>query len=67
MAKGDDVDAVQSAHDALEQAAHALSKVLYEQQAQDRGGATPEPGATAGTAAGKGPDDAIDAEFEVKG
>jgi molecular chaperone DnaK len=70
MAKGDDVDAIQSAHDALEQAAHALSKVLYEQQAareqqaaQASGGA-PE-GAAAG--AGKGPDDTIDAEFEVKG
>ena len=64
MAKGDDVDAIQSAHDALEQAAHALSKVLYEQQAAQASGGTPE-GATAG--AGKGPDDTIDAEFEVKG
>jgi molecular chaperone DnaK len=61
-AKGEDVDSINSAHGALEQAAHALSKVLYEQTAQ-RGGAAPE--ATA--AADKGPDDTIDAEFEVKG
>lgn len=64
MAKGEDVDAIQSAHDALEQAAHALSKVLYEQSTAQRGGTTPE---AAGAGAGKGPDDAIDAEFEVKG
>ena len=64
MAKGEDVDAINSAHDALEQAAHALSKVLYQQTAGDattqRGGGAPE-----GTA--RGPDDTIDAEFEVKG
>jgi len=60
MAKGEDVDAINSAHDALEQAAHALSKVLYESTAQ-RGGTAPE-GATAAAAA----DDTIDAEFEVK-
>ncbi|MGB8168141.1 MAG: Hsp70 family protein, partial [Chthoniobacteraceae bacterium] len=65
-AKGEDVDAINSAHGALEQAAHALSKVLYEATAQ-RGGAGPETTASAGAGAGKGPDDAIDAEFEVKG
>jgi len=64
MAKGEDVDAIQSAHDALEQAAHALSKVLYEQSTAQRGGAAPE---AAAAGSGKGPDDAIDAEFEVKG
>ena len=62
VAKGEDVDAITSAHSSLEQAAHALSKVLYEATAQ-RGGTAPE--AAAGAA--KGPDDAIDAEFEVKG
>jgi len=62
-AKGEDVDAITSAHDALEQAAHALSKVLY--AATSGGGAAgAEPDQAA--AAGKGPDDAIDAEFEVK-
>ena len=64
MAKGEDVDSIQSAHDALEQAAHALSKVLYEQSTAQRGGAAPE---AAAAGSGKGPDDAIDAEFEVKG
>jgi molecular chaperone DnaK len=63
--KGEDVDAITSAHDALEQAAHALSKVLYEASATaQRGGTAPEAGAAQ---AGKGPDDTIDAEFEVKG
>ncbi|MFM9059006.1 MAG: molecular chaperone DnaK [Planctomycetaceae bacterium] len=64
-AKADDVDAITSAHGALEQAAQALSKVLYEATAQQRAGTPPE-GATA-AAGGKGPDDTIDAEFEVKG
>ena len=64
-AKGDDVDAITSAHGALEQAAHALSKVLYEATAQQRAGGAAEQ-ASAGTG-GKGPDDTIDAEFEVKG
>jgi len=63
VAKGEDVDAITSAHSSLEQAAHALSKVLYEATAQ-RGGAAPE---AAASGAGKGPDDTIDAEFEVKG
>jgi molecular chaperone DnaK len=65
MSKGEDVDAITSAHDALEQAAHALSKVLYEASATaQRAGTPPEAGAAQ---AGKGPDDTIDAEFEVKG
>ncbi len=60
LAKGDDADAIISAHDELEQATHALSKVLYEAAAQQGGDAQP-----AGEAA-KPADDAIDAEFEVK-
>ena len=64
MSKGEDVDAINSAHDALEQAAHALSKVLYEASATaQRAGGAPE----AAAQGGKGPDDTIDAEFEVKG
>jgi molecular chaperone DnaK len=58
MAKGEDVDAINSAHGALEQAVHALSKVLYESTAQ-RGGAEAPAGQSAA-------DDTIDAEFEVK-
>ena len=62
-AKGDDVDSIQSAHDALEQATHALSKVLYEQQAPQAGGEAPDGQAAEGDKSG---DDTIDAEFEVK-
>ena len=64
MAKGEDVDAINSAHDALEQAAHALSKVLYQQTAGD---ATAQRGGGAAEGGAGGPDDTIDAEFEVKG
>jgi molecular chaperone DnaK len=61
--KGEDVDAITSAHDALEQAAHALSKVLYDASATaQRAGAGPE----AAAQAGKAGDETIDAEFEVK-
>ena len=63
-AKGEDADAVQSAHDALEQASHALSKVLYESQAADAAGGDPAGSEPAGAAAAA--DDTIDAEFEVK-
>jgi molecular chaperone DnaK len=63
MAKGEDVAAITSAHDALEQATHALSKVLYEATAGGRGGAAD---AADTAAAGGSADDAIDAEFEVK-
>jgi molecular chaperone DnaK len=62
-AKGDDAQAIKSAVSELEQASHALSKVLYEQ-------AAPEPAAAAATAGDSessgSNDDAIDAEFEVK-
>ena len=61
-AKGEDVDAINSAHDSLEQAAHALSKVLY---AANAGGGGPE-AATAGAAA-KGADDAIEVLCRVYG
>jgi molecular chaperone DnaK len=62
LAKGDDADALISAHDELEQATHALSKVLYEASAQAAGG---DAAADAGSAE-QPADDAIDAEFEVK-
>ncbi len=63
VAKGEDVDAIQSAHDALEQAAHALTKVLYESTAAQGG---PGAGPTPGGSGSKPADDTIDAEFEVK-
>jgi molecular chaperone DnaK len=63
-AKGEDADAVQSAHDALEQASHALSKGLYESLAADSAGGETAGSEPAGAAAAA--DDTIDAEFEVK-
>jgi molecular chaperone DnaK len=62
-AKGDDVQAIKASVGELEQASHALSKVLYEKA--QAGGAT---GGGGGAAASHpaGDDDAIDAEFEVK-
>ncbi len=63
-AKGEDADAIQSAHDALEQASHALSKVLYEAQAKAAEAGEAAGGEPAGATAAA--DDTIDAEFEVK-
>jgi molecular chaperone DnaK len=63
-AKGEDADAIQSAHDALEQASQALTKVLYDAQARAAEGGEPAGGETAGATAAA--DDTIDAEFEVK-
>ncbi|MCA9186130.1 MAG: molecular chaperone DnaK, partial [Planctomycetales bacterium] len=65
-AKGTDTDAIKSAIEELEQASHALSKVLYESaQAGPASGAGTEGGATGGGESATD-DDAIDAEFEVK-
>jgi len=64
-AKGDDVQAIKSATNELEQAAHAVSKVIYDS-------ATAQQGATPGAEPGAAPegdakdDDVIDGEFEVK-
>ncbi|MHB1034083.1 MAG: molecular chaperone DnaK [Pirellulales bacterium] len=69
VAKGDDVQAIKSAVGELEQASHAVSKVLYESAAKAAGTGAPGGAAEAGPAPGKGPageDEAIDAEFEVK-
>jgi molecular chaperone DnaK len=60
-ADGDDPDAISQAIEELEQAAHAMSKQMYE-----RGGAAPG-GATPGTGPQAGPEEeVIDAEFEKK-
>jgi molecular chaperone DnaK len=66
VAKGDDVQAIKSAINDLEQASHALSKTLYESGAKSTAGAPGEDGATAAKGSGSPEDDAIDAEFEVK-
>ena len=68
--KNDDVQAIKSSVDELEQASHAFSKTLYEAQsaasAADDTAESAESGN--GSADGESPadDDTIDAEFEVK-
>ncbi|MDR3182223.1 MAG: molecular chaperone DnaK [Planctomycetaceae bacterium] len=64
----DDLSAIKSAAEQLEQASHAMSKAMYEAaaaaQASQKGAESAEAmGANPGA---KGDDDAIDAEFEVK-
>jgi molecular chaperone DnaK len=64
-AKGDDAEAIKRAVNDLQQASHAMAQHLYTQK--PTGGATPGPdGAAASGGDGKGKDDVIDAEFEVK-
>ena len=64
-AKTDKVDTIKSATAELEQASHALSKVLYEAQ-QAGGAAGAGAGASAGDGKKPGDDEVVDAEFEVK-
>lgn len=59
--KGDDVEKIKSSLEELTQATHALSKHMYEAQAD--AGAPPEAG---GSEPKKNDDDVIDAEFEKK-
>ncbi|WP_437230599.1 molecular chaperone DnaK [Planctomicrobium sp. SH661] len=60
--KGDDLPALKSALENLEQATHALSKHIYEAANQAQASAAPD-----AAAGGKsGDDDVIDAEFETK-
>jgi len=61
--KGDDVAALKSALEDLEQATHALSKHIYEASAQ--AGATGAAG-DGDAKASSSDDDVIDAEFETK-
>jgi molecular chaperone DnaK len=63
-AKTDDPAAIRTAVDQLEQASHAMSKVLYETAQKAQPGAE-APGADGGAKPGA-TDDTIDAEFEVK-
>jgi molecular chaperone DnaK len=68
--EGNSVDAVKSAMDTLSKASHKLAEQLYAQKAEDGGAAGGQPGGAAGagaSAAGKGDDDVVDADFtEVK-
>jgi molecular chaperone DnaK len=63
-AKSDNVDAIKAATAELEQASHALSKVLYE--SQQAGAGTAGAGASADGGKKPGDDEVVDAEFEVK-
>jgi len=65
-AKGDDTQAIKSAVDELEQASHALSKVLYEKAQAEQAAGADAADAGAGDSGAGSDDDAIDAEFEVK-
>lgn len=70
-AGGDDVDALRAAVEELEQASHAFSKTMYEKsgagtETDSSGNGAADAPETAADG-GSGDDDAIDAEFEVKG
>jgi len=66
VAKSDNIDAIKSAVNELEQASHALSKAMYEKQ-QQAGAASGPSGASAGGDGKKpGDEEVVDAEFEVK-
>jgi len=62
--KGDDVAAINSAAENLEQATHALSKHMYE--SAQAGGGAPEGGAAGNGQPAGGDENVIDAEFEKK-
>jgi molecular chaperone DnaK len=71
--KADDVARIDRAVDALNQASHSLAQMLYQQQAAGAGPSGPHPPQDAGGpqagphgGKGKGDDDVIDAEYEVK-
>ncbi len=71
--KGEDVARIDQTIEALNQASHSIAQMLYQQQGPDAGAqagpeaqAGPGPQAEPQTDAGKGDDDVIDAEYEVK-
>jgi len=67
--QGDDVARIDRAVEALNQASHALARMLYQQAESAQGASAGRPGAAAeGKTEGQtgGDDDVIDAEYEVK-
>ena len=67
VADGEDTTAIKEAINQLEQASHALSKILYEAGATEpEADAEPAAATASAGAADATDDDAIDAEFEVK-
>jgi molecular chaperone DnaK len=66
-ASGDDVATIRQALDQLQQASHAMAQHLYSKGAAAGTPSTgPSAGSPSGDGQGKGKDDVIDAEFEVK-
>jgi molecular chaperone DnaK len=66
-AKMDDVNAIKQAINELQQASHAMAQHLYAKSPGGPGAAQqPPPSGDGQPATGKGKDDVIDAEFEVK-
>ena len=66
VAKGEDLQAIKSAVEELEQAGQALNKTLYENTTNNASTGAPEDGASSGAEESAADDDTIDAEFEVK-
>src|SRR5262249_46383413 len=65
VASRDDVIAIKQAINDLQHASHAMAQHLYKQQ-PGGGPEGPGPGGAQASGDGKGKDDVIDAEFEVK-
>jgi len=63
-AKGEDVGAIKTALDQLQQASYAMSQQLYKGAGAQPGG--PQPGGAEPQAGGQNKEDVIDAEYEVK-
>ena len=66
VAKGEDLQAIRSAVEELEQAGQALNKTLYENTTKNASAGAPEDGPSSGAEESAADDDTIDAEFEVK-
>jgi len=68
-AKGDDADAIKRAMESLQTASHKVAEEMYKQAAgaqQAPGAEAPQGSGEEAKPAGKGDDDVIDAEYEVK-
>ena len=63
--KGDDAQAIQRAMENLERQSHKVAQEMYK-AAEPAGKTAPPPGDQAPKGPGKGGDDVIDAEYEVK-
>jgi len=64
--KGDDAEAIKRAMDALTQASHKVAEAMYKATAQQAAGGPQQAPPEDQSGEGKGGDDVIDAEYEVK-